>query len=278
MLSVSTNSSESSTKKRQKINRSRPAIASKIVAFQEITTLKSNKISHREAATLLEIPNSTMQSWRSEKDSQGILPELAEFFTTPAGAIFLQRIVMSAYQVIHFGCGGIRGLQEFLRLSMLNQFVASSEGALHAFSVRYEEYVVAFGDNEEQRLVEKMKRRKITAALDEMFRGRHPCLVAIEVVSGFILLEKFTEDRTAETWCHELKPRLNELNIELGQVVSDLCGGIRACTNELGAKHSPELFHAQYEISKATAGPLAAQKREFENALNEAEKEAQEDH
>ena len=112
----------------------------------------------------------------------------------------------------------------------------------------------------------KMKRRKITAGLDEMFRGQCPCLVAIELVSGFILLEKFTENRTAETWCKELTPRMNELNLELGQVVSDLCGGIRACTNELGAQHIPELFHAQYEITKATAGALNAQKREFENA------------
>jgi hypothetical protein len=178
---------------------------------------------------------------------------------------------MSAYQTIHFGCGGIRGLQEFLRLSRLNQFVGSSYGALQAFSIRCEEYIVDFGDREEKRLSEKMKRKKITAALDEMFRGRHPCLVAIEVVSGFILLEKFTEDRTAETWCKELTPRVSGLNVELGQVVSDLCGGLRACANELGAQHIPELFHAQHELTKATAAPLAAQEREFENAFCEAE-------
>ena len=99
---------------------------------------------------------------------------------------------MSAYQVIHFGSGGIRGLQEFLNLSKLDRLVAASFGALQEFSVRCEGYIVAFGNSEEKRLAAMMKRKKITAGLDEMFRGRSPCLVAIEVVSGFILLEKFT--------------------------------------------------------------------------------------
>jgi hypothetical protein len=211
-----------------------------------------------------------MQSWRS-RSLQGVSPELADFIATPLGAEFLQRIVMSAYQAIHFGCGGIRGLQEFLRLSRLDQFVGSSYGALQAFSLRCEEHIVVFGESEEQSLSAKMKRKKITAALDEMFRGRCPCLVAIEVVSDFILLEKFTKDRTAETWSKELQPRLGGLNLELGQVVSDLCGGLRACANEFGAQHIPELFHAQHELTKATAAPLAAQEREFENAVCEAE-------
>lgn len=116
-----------------------------------------------------------------------------------------------------------------------------------------------------------MRRRKITAGLDEMFRGRCPCLVAIDVVSNYILLEKFTEDRTANTWKKELEPRLNEVNVELGQVVSDLCGAIRAVTKDLGAQHISELFHAQHEISKATSAPLSSQERYAENALNEAE-------
>ena len=271
MEPLSTSSQENTIKKRQKISRSQSEICRKIIAFEEIFTLKQDEKSAREIAALLEIPNSTMQSWRLHKSPQKLLPEVAEFFSTLAGKEFLQRITMSAYQVIHFGSGGIRGLQEFLNLSNLNLFVASSFGALQKFSVRCEQYIVAFGECEEKRLAEKMKQRKITAGLDEMFRGRHPCLVAIEVVSGFILLEKFTEDRKAETWTKELKPRLEGLNIELAQVVSDLCGGIRSSAKELGAKHIPELFHSQYEISKATAAPLASQEREFEKAVVEAD-------
>lgn len=262
---------EKTTKKHPKISRSQPEIYRKIIAFEEIFALQQNKKSERKVAVFLEIPNSTMQSWRSCQSPQSRLPELIEFFSTLVEKEFLQRIAMSAYHVIHVGAGGLRGLQEFLKLSNLDQFVASSFGALQEFSVRCEKYIVAFGEIGENELAKKMKQRKITAGLDEMFRGRHPCLVAIDVVSDFILLEKFTEDRKAETWSKELKPRLEGLNIELGQVVSDLCGGIRSAAKKLGAEHIPELFHSQYEISKATAAPLDSQEREFEKAVVEAE-------
>lgn|GEM_PF-6638518 len=66
-----------------------------------------------------------------------------------------------------------------------------------------------------------------------MFRGGRPCLVAIEVVSNYILLEKFTEDRAAATWKRELEPRLKGFKVELRQVVTDLCGAIRTLTKEL---------------------------------------------
>lgn len=271
MNTVSSEIKQKATIKNHRVHRTQPAIARKIIAFQELVNLERSKKSEREATGILEVPNSTMQSWRSSKKTPEGISELTEFFSTISGVTFLQRVVMAAYQVTHFGYGGIRALQEFLCLSKLDQFVASSEGALQAFSVRYEEHIIAFGYKEESILAEKMKKRKITAALDEMYRGRHPCLVAIEVVSGFILLEKFTDDRTTATWSKELTPRLDKLNVELGQVVSDLCGGIRAYAKEAGAEHIPELFHAQYEISKATAAPLASQEREFENAFAEAE-------
>ena len=271
MQTVSNNTPQDSTQKYLKIHRSQPIIARKVVAFQELINLEHHKKSAREASELLEIPNSTMQSWRHQTNCRQAPKELVEFFSTPVGADFLQRNTMSVIKLMKCGPGGTRGMQEYLRNSGLDNFVASSEGAIQAFWGRCEIYIVTFGQSEEQRLALKMRRRKITAGLDEMFRGHHPCLVAIEVVSNYILLEKFTEDRTADTWKKELEPRLNEVNVELGQVVSDLCGAIRAVTNDLGAEHISELFHAQYEISKATSAPLASQERHAGSALNKAE-------
>jgi hypothetical protein len=271
MQPVSDNAIQYSTQKYSKIHRTQPIIARKIVAFQELINLEHHKKSAREAAELLEIPNSTMQSWRNQTNCRQAPKELVEFFSTPVGADFLQRNTMAVMKLMKCGPGGIRGMQEYLRNSGLDNFMASSEGAIQAFWNRCEIYIIKFSEGEEQRLALKMRRRKITAGLDELFRGRRPCLVAIEVVSNYILLEKFTEDRTADTWKKELEPRLNDVNVELGQVVSDLCGAIRAVTKDLGAEHISELFHAQYEISKATSAPLASQVRHAETALNEAE-------
>lgn len=271
MTQVSNNLHQIAIKTRSKIHRTQPTIARKIIAFQELISLEKQKNSEREAAGLLEVPNSTMQSWKKRTNSQEVPPELAEFLSTPVGADFLQRNVMAVIKQMKCGSDGIRGVQEYLHNSGLNHFVASSEGALQKCWVRCEEYILEFGERVETRLALGMRHRKITAGLDEMFRGRRPCLVAIEVVSNYILLEKFTEDRTANTWKKELEPRLNKLKIELSQVVSDLCGAIRAFTKALGAIHISELFHAQHEISKATSAPLAAQERYSEKALNEAE-------
>ena len=270
MHSLSDNTIQYSTPKYSKIHRTQPIIARKVVAFQELINLERHKKSAREAAELLEIPNSTMQSWRNQTSHRQAPKELVEFFSTPVGADFLQRNTIAVMKLMKCGPGGTRGMQEYLRNSGLDNFVASSEGAIQSFWNRCEIYITKFGKSEEERLSLKMRRRKITAGLDEMFRGRRPCLVAMDVVSNYVLLEKFTEDRTADTWKKELEPRLNEVNVELGQVVSDLCGAIRAVTKDLGAEHISELFHAQHEISKATSAPLGSQERHAENALNEA--------
>ncbi len=270
--------SENAREKRKKINRSLPELANNVIAFNKIRSLKQTKMSQRKTAKFLEIPKSTIQSWKAKENiqnihnMQNIHPEVAEFLLTPVGKMFTQRLVMSAYETIRYGSGGLRGLQKFLELSQLNSVVASSEGALQAFSVRCEEHIVASGTGEAKQLAEKReKKRKITAGLDELFRGNNPCLVAIDVVSNYILLEKFTKDRKAVTWTGELKPIVEELNIEIDQIVSDLCGALRSVAKIMKAVHIPELFHAQFEISKATSGPLAAQEREFEKALKESE-------
>jgi hypothetical protein len=269
MEPISQNTKIYASKKRSKIHRTRDEISRKVVAFQELIHLK-NKKSVREAADLLEIPRSTMEYW-IDQEALHEIQEIAAFFSTPVGAKLLKRIFLAAHHVTHYTTGGIRSEQEFLELSSLNHFIASSIGALHPFSIRYSQQICIFGENNDKALAEKLKRRKISVGVDEMFRGRKPCLVAIDLVSGFILLEKFTADRTSETWKNELQPRTEVLNLEIDQVVSDLCGALTAYAKDINATHSPDLFHAQYELSKATAAPLASQEREFQKKHDEAE-------
>jgi hypothetical protein len=275
MTRFSANSLENATKKRPKIHRSRQEISSKVIAFRQLTSLKQKKISDRQASALLEVPFSTMQSWKTEINTQEIEPELAEFISTPAGQKFLNRIISSATMTIRYGHGGVRSLQTFLQLSQLNKFVASSVGALCSFITRFEKHILAFGANQENLLSQNLSQRKITVGLDELYRGRRPCLVAMEIVSGYALLEKFTDDRTTDTWVKELEPKLKNLDVQVDQVVSDLCGGIRACAKTLGAVHSPDIFHGQQEITKATSAPLASQEKAFKIALDDAEKKVQ---
>ena len=261
---------ENTTKKRSKINRSPIVISNKVIAFQEILSLKDSKRSAREIADFLEVPNSTMQSWR-EKRKLNDLDELEIFFKGAVGTAFLQRVVLAGLKLAKCGPSGIAGMQSFLHDSQLDLFVASSKGALHNCWIRCEKHLVQFGECEEARLAKGMDKRTITMGLDEMFRARLPCLVAMEAVSNYIFLEKFTKDRTSETWKAELENRMEGLNFKIDTVVSDLCGGITCLTKSIGAIHSPDLFHGQYEISKATSASLASQERASKTALDKAE-------
>jgi hypothetical protein len=136
-----------------------------------------------------------------------------------------------------------------------------------------EEHLVSYGATETQRLGSTMVNREITACLDETF---HPevCLVGIEPASNFILVETYSERRDAESWEASLNAALTGLPVTIRQVTSDAASGLLRYAQEiLGVPHSPDLFHIQRELVRATAWPLAQQHRQAKKAVAQAESE-----
>ncbi|MCP4166994.1 MAG: hypothetical protein GY759_14050 [Chloroflexi bacterium] len=134
-------------------------------------------------------------------------------------------------------------------------------------SVTMEEAVIAFGEEEQARLAEGMSAKQITVCQDETF---HPqvCLVAIEPVSNFLLLEKYADDRKGKTWTEAMAAATSSLPIEIIQSTSDEGRGLlRHVKEDLGIHHSPDQFHVQYELSKASSGALSSRKRQAEKAM-----------
>ncbi len=106
-----------------------------------------------------------------------------------------------------------------------------------------------------------MPKKKISVAQDETF---HPktCLVAIEPISDFILLEQYSEKRDAESWNTTMDVALTGLNVEVIQSTSDEAKGILShVENNLGAHHSPDVFHVQHDISKACSAAFSSKTR-----------------
>lgn len=124
MKEVSTEQKSSATEKRPKTHLSRSKITRKIVAFQELTSLKGNKQSARSISSLLEIPKSTMHSWINQKESFEKKEGLKAFINTPEGAEFLQKNIMAIMKLMKCGPSGIRRMQEYLNNSGLAIFVA----------------------------------------------------------------------------------------------------------------------------------------------------------
>ncbi len=252
-----------------KIHRSRGIISRKWVAYQELTSSETN-YSQRVAAKVLKIPRSTFQHWCASHSQEN---EIDSFFSSPVGMETLHRIVSAAHFVIQFRNCGSRGLQEFLRLSQLGKWVAHSTGTVHNFASRFETEIIAFGQEQRQALAVGMPKRKIALAEDETFHMGRPCLVAIELISNYILVEEYAEQRRAEDWNLAVNKALEGLNVEILSSTTD--GGTALMAHvrkELKVESAPDLFHVQQDLSRATAGPLKAQEREMEKELKSAEK------
>ena len=242
---------------------SRRGIAEILGRFEQ---LDSPWTPHRRIARQLQVACSTLDHWIHRhqaviRDSSWP-PNVARFFESPEGLDFLHRLLTAAHLVfVQANDCGIRNLCYFLELSGLEEFVAASYGAQRAVAEEVESLLIRFGQEEHQRLAASMPPREITLCEDETF---HPqiCLVAIEPVSNFLLLEQYQPQRDAATWDHCLDESLAGLPVTVVQVTSDQSKAIIAHTeSHLGAHHSPDLFHVQQDTVRATSAALAAQTR-----------------
>jgi hypothetical protein len=239
--------------------------------MSEYKELSQKSLNHSQIAQELGIPRSTLQHWLDRRNSINEDPAVIEFFESPAGTAYLHRLVLAAHHIMTLvGPCGVRQVCQYLELTGLDQFVASSHSAQHNVSIQLEQAAAAYAQEEQARLAETMEPRQITVCQDETF---HPetCLVAIEPVSNFILLEAYSESRTAQDWTDAMQAAVQGLPVDIIQSVSDEGTGILShVKNALGAHHSPDVFHVQNEIVKGTSAALAAKTRCAARALDNA--------
>ena len=219
-------------------------------------------LSQRAFARQQGLPRTTLQHWLQREQHPGSDPDLAAFCESPPGQHFLRRLVLALQLVFHLdGTAGVRRLGRFLEVTGLDAFVAPSYGAQQALAVTLQESLVQYGLTERSRLAATMPARTLSACLDENFHQEQLCLVAIEPESGFVLLEEYHERRDGQTWTTAVQQAVQGLPVTVVQVTSDQAKGLIACAEEgLEAHHTPDLFHLQRELSKATALPLERQR------------------
>jgi Family of unknown function (DUF6399) len=240
--------------------------------FSQYLELQAQGVSQRQAAEQLRVPRSTLQAWRKWHDTLDICPHAAQFFQSGPGLAFLHRLVLALHLVyVEVGACGIRLVCLFLKLTGLDRFVATSYGAQQQVNRQVEEALVAYRQAETARLAKDMPRKDITLTQDETFTGGL-CLVGSEPVSNFIILERLAQARDQVTWNALMAPALAELNCQVIQSTSDEAPGLLAYVeHQLGAQHSPDLFHVQHELVKAVAGPMATKQRAAGKAATAAQ-------
>lgn len=230
--------------------------------LMESDELAKEGLSERMAASLIEVSRGTLRHYKKRRTELDLPKEVADFFETSIGLTCLRQIIFAASFVITFrNPGGIRAVSEFLDLSGLSSIVASSFGSVQKMNKNMQDEILKIGKEQQTELSEVMPSKKITVCEDETF---HPetCLVAIEPVSNFILLEEYASDRKSATWNSKLTAAIGNLPIEIIQSTSDEGRSILRHAQDMKAHHSPDLFHVQHELIKATALSLSKQVRD----------------
>ena len=109
-----------------------------------------------------------------------------------------------------------------------------------------------------------------------VFLASEICLVSIEPVSDFILMDVYCQGRDAKSWTTPLTTALEGLPVAVVPVTSDEATGLLAHAREgLGAHHRPDLFHVPHNVSQATRLPLRAQTNPAQAALDDARQQTQ---
>lgn len=215
--------------------------------------------SERAAARATGLPRTTAQYHAKRQRDCDLDHFVMEFFQSNSGMTFLNQLVLAIEFVLsQLGHCGLRLIQRLYELSKLDRLVACSLGTLSERVKQMETNMSGYSQKQEARLVETMAPNPITCCLDETFPSGI-CLVGIEPVSNFILLEEMAAKRDAITWAEAMDKRLANLPITVMQVTSDEAKALIKYTEQhLDAHHSPDLFHIQQEVSKASAVALRA--------------------
>lgn len=215
------------------------------------------------------LPRSTLQYWQARHERVAAEPVLATFFESALGLALLKRLVLAAHLVFHqAGPAGLRPLLAFFEHAGLAPFLGCSYGTHQALAQRLQALLLVYGSEERQRLAPAMPARQVTLCEDENFHQDRPCLVAIEAVSNFILVETYQEHRDADTWNRVVAWATRGLPVTVVQVTSDEARGLLAHAKDgLGAQHSPDLMHVQQELHRATGLPLHRQIQQAEEEL-----------
>ncbi len=252
----------------------REDVVSNLVDFDEVKQKKSLRQFTKEQG----IPRSTFRHWVTRRESIDASPIVTDFLESPEGLALIHKIVIAAhFAFTKDGVASIHNVSTFLKLSGLSPFIASSYSTQRKTSNTMDDWIIKFEKNEQPKLIQNMPAKKITLAEDETF---HPqiCMVAMEPVSNYILVEKYVKHRDGQTWNDVVFQALNGFPVEVIQVTSDEGRGlINHTIKGLNAHHSSDCFHVPHEIGKGTSGALASAvkkvKKEYEVAVKQAEKE-----
>lgn len=231
----------------------RSRVAAALAAYEDAA---ERGVSQREFAASIDVPRTTLQHWLARKAGLDDDPVVVAFLESPSGLAFLHRLVGALHFLFgQVGLNGIDLLCRFLELTGLDAVVAGSHGAQHGVAAAMTESIGAFGREQRALQAGAMPHRIIALAEDETF-PEGVWLVAMEPVSGFVLVEETAENRKAATWTAAVRKALADLWVTVLVTGADEASALATHAAEIGAHLSPDVFHVQNPLWRAVARPL----------------------
>ena len=233
--------------------------------LQAVAQAQQDGESQRAALTSAGVARRTRRHWNAPPATPAPAA-LAAFVETPEGVVWLRQILVAAHgSISEQGGAGVRVVCDFLALSGLSAFIGASYGTQQAFHVELEEQMVSGATDLREALAQGMPHRLLSLAEEETWKDGLR-LVSIDAVSGFILLEQTSDERSAAAWTQALEGGLKGLNVTVVQGTSDEAKGLLApVERDLGAPHSTDLFHLQHEVSQAMSLSLKRAEQQAES-------------
>lgn len=230
----------------------------------------------RDFARHAGVPRSTFLHWLDRQHALDEDPALVAFFSSSAGLALLHRLVMATHLCSRFlGAAGERSVRQWLRLTRLDVFVASSAASHHLLAQQIDEALAEFEHVHDARAHERhTSPRSVHVGLDEVFRPG-PVLTVLDIPSGYVLDQVHAEHRDEATWTRTLKDVQARLPVVVVQGVGDEAKGlVNALEKSLSVPHHTDVFHPQLDVTRATAAALRAQANEAREHLSRVEHQA----
>ena len=125
----------------------------------------------------------------------------ASVFETEAGIRWLRLLIVAAILVFGIKSGdGSETLSIFFSIIGIDLFVGLSASSVDKMKRTIDSIIAEFGDIHDEKVMKKAKDLILCAGADETFFEKLNILLLMDLPSGFILTEEFSDNRKHRTW------------------------------------------------------------------------------
>ncbi|MFB2837757.1 DUF6399 domain-containing protein [Floridanema evergladense] len=206
----------------------------------------------RSLADSTQISKSSVHRHQQAMKRRNLHPE-SHLWETPAGYQWLRLLVFATLYIFGIQQGvGCEVISRFFHLLRLQNVIGVSPTSLRRIEAQMREQILNYSSQIQQQLKNNPTTLEIRAGADETFFPE-VVLVLMDLVSGYIILEDFSQDRQYLTWSQKAEKALQNLGgmVVVKSLVSDRAKAlIQLAVQGFDCASIPDLFHAMRGISK----------------------------